>query len=244
MKQILNEWKKFVIKEGATNQDQELGAPYGWFSEWNTHMGIIDFLPEYRKKLAEFAPQLEALEKMSRNKKLTEEEREEASKAYKSITSGWAYYSANPKIRNLSIPMEDIVNIKLNHYFNSPHVPQEHKDFFSGNYERIMDYGKATMMPNRATMGTGATYTGNTGFKGSVDDYYMFGDGFDKTRAIMDDFFQGFDRAEPTEMPAEREVDADAQARGEERASEMADMFSRFFADNPPEPQRKRRRRK
>ena len=242
MKQILNEWKKFIIKEGATNQDQELGAPYGWFSEWNNHMGIIDFLPEYRKKLEEFTPQLQELMQMSKNPDLPAEDREAAKKAYSSMTSGYTYYSVNPRIRNLTIPMEEIVNIKLNYYFNDPQVPQEQKDFFSGNYERIMDYGKATLMPNRATQGTGATYTGNTGFKGSVDDFYMFGDGIDRTRQIMDKYFEDFDRAAPTEAPSNEPQDIEAHQRGEERASGMADMFSRFFADNPPEPKRRRRK--
>ena len=242
-KKILNEWRKFSLNEGPTNQDQELGAPMGWFSIWNNHMGAIDFLLEYRQLLeSNYGPQLKKLLGMSKDPTLSKEDRKEASKAYSSITSGFTYYSDNQMIQSLGPSMEEVVNIKLNYYFNDPQVSQEHKDFFSGNYERIMDYGKATKMPNRAVWGTGATYSGDTGFKGSVEDFYMFGDGIDKTRAIMDNFFSGFDRAEPTEMPAEREIDADAQARGEERASEMADMFSRFFADNPPEPKRRRRK--
>lgn len=241
-KKILNEWRKFNLNEGPTRQDQELGAPMGWFTIWNDHMGMIDFLPEYQAVLSRFGPQLSELQKMASNKTLPKSEQAAAEKAYKSITSGFTYYSDNPKIQSLTIPMEEVVEIKLNYYFNDPSVPQEHKDFFSGNYERIMDYGKSTMMPNRAVWGTGATYGGNTGFKGSVQDFYMFGDGIDTTRSVMDSFFQNFDRAEPTEIPTEPEVDPELKARGEERAQGMADMFSRFFADNPPEPKRRRRK--
>ena len=242
-KKILNEWRKFALNEGATNQDQELGAPMGWFTEWNSHMGAIDFVPEYRELLqSQFGPQLQKLAKMSKDKTLPKEDRKDASRAYSSITSGFTYYSDNPVIQSLGPSMEQVVNIKLNYYFNDPQVSQENKDFFSGNYERIMDYGESTMMPNRAVWGTGAKYSGNTGFKGSVEDFYMFGDGFSKTRAIMDNFFQDFDRAEPTAFDPDREVDLDAQSRGEERASDMAANFARFFADNAPEPKRRRRK--
>ncbi len=230
MKQILNEWKKFILKEGPTRQDQELGAPAGWFSVWNDHMGVIDFLPEYQTLLAQFKTEYDNLARMAMDKNLPKEDMAAAAKAYSSMTSGFAYYSANPKIESLAIPMEDVVNTKLDFYFNDPNVPQEHKDFFSGNYERIMDYGKNTKMPNRLQRGTGPSYSGNTGFKGSVSDFYMFGDGIDQTRAIMDDYFSGKTRPDPTEPPEDLGIGKGSDEFEAAQKSKV-DFYTRFFQD-------------
>jgi hypothetical protein len=231
MKKLLNEWRRFVIKEGATNQDQELGAPLGWFSEWNSHMGMIDYLPRYKKKLEEIKPELDTLLDITKDESRSPRERSLASKAYRSINSGYAYYSKKPILPSLSVLMRDIVRIKLDNYFNDPNVPQDHKDFFSGNYERIMDYGEETMMPNLLRRGTGSSYNGLTGFKGSVQDFYMFGDGIKETRKIMDEYFKDFDRADPTEVPSSEPKDVEAHKRGEKRTADMADFFSRFYGD-------------
>ena len=47
---ILKENKK-QINEGMTLQDQQLGAPDGWFSEWKYTLGNIDYHPLWREKL-------------------------------------------------------------------------------------------------------------------------------------------------------------------------------------------------
>ena len=147
MKKILKEWRKFVIKEGLTLQDQQLGAPDNWFSEWNEALGNIDYHPMWREKLEnEYSSFIDSLMEMINDPNTEKEDRKEYQKIVGTINSGFAYYSTDPDMMGLAPPFDEIVKIKLDIYFQSSNISQENKDFFAGNYERIMDYGLETMI--------------------------------------------------------------------------------------------------
>jgi|SRR5210317_944113 len=239
MKKILNEWRRFRLTEAQSNQDQELGAPDGWFETWNRHMGPIDFLPAYRKIMR---PSLRSLQRMKFNPDLTQAQKKEIDKIYSRVSSGFTFYS-NDQFLAESVPsMEEIVNIKLNYYFEDPSVPQEHKDFFRDNYEAIMDYGETTMAPSRFVHGTGATFKGLTGFKGSMQDFYMFGGGFGATRQIMDSYFADMERGPSTINPQPVDLGRGSdEFEAEQR--EKADFFNSFFDDQEKQKAQRRRRK-
>jgi hypothetical protein len=244
MKKILNEWRRFVLKEGLTLQDERLGAPAGWFSEWNGALGNIDYKPEWRQKLAsEYSDVQKELKKIIMDPSLDKAEKREYQRALGALISGFAYYSRDPRLNQVMPPFEEIVELKLKMYFDDPNISQENKDFFAANYERIMDYGVQSMAPNRQIHGTRKAFSGNTAFMGSMDDWYMFGDGISETRKVMDNFFMGMDRPEGTEAPEERNL-ADGSPEFQDELSQRAAMMNAFFDNLPEPPKRKRRRRK
>ena len=154
MKKILKEWRKFTLNEGLTLQDEVLGAPDGWFSEWNNALGNIDYHPMWQEKLKnEYSGFIESLMQMIKDPDTQDEDRKEYERLVGTINSGFAYYSTDPDMLGLSPPFDEIVKIKLDIYFQSPNISQKNKDFFAGNYERIMDYGLQTMAPNRQKHG-------------------------------------------------------------------------------------------
>ena len=114
-------------------------------------------------------------------------------------------------------------------YFSN--IPQENKDFFAANYERIMDYGLETMAPNRQIHGKRGSFSGNTAFYGSMDDWYMFGDGFMETRRVMDDYFSSMDRPDATPPPEMDEpVESEETSRKlQDKADFLNDFFDRFY---------------
>lgn len=225
---ILKENKK-KINEGITRQDQQLGSPDGWFSEWNEALGNIDYNMAWREKLKnEYSGFIDSLMGMINDPNTEKEDRKEYQRLVGTINSGFAYYSTDPDMLGLAPPFDDIVRIKLDIYFQSPNISQENKDFFAGNYERIMDYGLQTMAPNRQIHGKRGSFSGNTAFYGSMDDWYMFGDGFMETRRIMDDYFSAMDRPDPTEPPAMEEPQESEEVR--QKLQDKADFLNDFFS--------------
>lgn len=232
MKKILKEWRKFVITEGRTLQDQQMGAPDGWFSEWNEALGNIDYQPSWREKLKnEYGGFIDSLMDMINDPNTEKEDKKDYQRLVGTINSGFAFYSNDPEMQGLAPPFEDIVRIKLDIYFNSPNISQENKDFFAGNYERIMDYGLETMAPNRQTHGPRSSFQGDTAFYGSMDDWYMFGDGFMETRRIMDDYFSSMDRPDPTEPPdmSEPPESEETSRNLQDKADFLNDFFDKYY---------------
>mgnify|MGYP004205841837 CR=1 FL=1 len=228
---ILKENKK-KINEGMTLQDQQLGAPDSWFSKWNEALGNIDYHPMWREKLKnEYSGFINSLMGMISDPNTEKEDRKEYQRLVGTINSGFAYYSNDPEMQGLTPPFEEIVRIKLDIYFQSSNISQDNKDFFAGNYERIMDYGLETMAPNRQTHGPRASFGGNTAFYGSMDDWYMFGDGFMETRRIMDDYFSAMDRPDPTEPPAMEEPpeSEEVSRKLQDKADFLNDFFSKHY---------------
>ena len=232
MKKILKEWRKFVITEGRTLQDQQLGAPDNWFSEWNEALGNIDYHPMWREKLEnEYSSFINSLMEMINDPNTEKEDRKEYQKIVGTINSGFAYYSTDPDMMGLAPPFDEIVKIKLDIYFQSSNISQENKDFFAGNYERIMDYGFETMAPNRQRHGKRGSFSGNTAFYGSMDDWYMFGDGFMETRRIMDEYFSTMDRPDPIPPPAsEEQPESEETSRKlQDKADFLNDFFNKYY---------------
>ena len=228
---ILKENKK-QINEGMTLQDQQLGAPDSWFSQWNEALGNIDYHPTWREKLKnEYSGFINSLMEMINDPNTEKEDRKEYQRLVGTINSGFAYYSTDPDMLGLAPPFDEIVRIKLDIYFQSPNISQENKDFFAGNYERIMDYGLQTMAPNRQIHGKRGYFSGNTAFYGSMDDWYMFGDGFMETRRIMDDYFSAMDRPDPTEPPAMEEPpeSEETSRKLQDKADFLNDFFSKHY---------------
>jgi hypothetical protein len=231
MKRILNEWRRFALKEGRVLQDERLGAPDGWFNEWNGSLGNIDYRPEWREKLrTDYADLIGFLKSAIADPETEKQDRKEYKQALAAIISGFAYYTVDPEMQGMAPPFEDVVRLKLQMYFDDPNIPQEHKDFFAANYERIMDFGLQSMAPNRQIYGKKKGYSGNTAFMGSMDDWFMFGDGFRETRRIMDDFFSGMERPEGTEAPEEKNLE-DGSPEFQDELQKRADFFNRFFDD-------------
>lgn len=225
---ILKEWRKFVITEGVTMQDEQLGSPDGWFSEWNNTLGSLGAHPVWRKKLkTEYGSFVQSLMDMINDPKTMKGDKDEYEKLVRAINSGFAYYSNDPDMKGLTPPFDEVVKIKLDIYFDSPNISQEDKDFFAGNYERIMDYGLRTMAPNRQDRGPRASFKGNTAFYGSMDDWYMFGDGFLPTRRVMNDYFDKKDR--PPESPPPEINEPSESEETSRKLQDKADFLNSFF---------------
>ena len=232
MKKILKEWRKFALNEGMTLQDQQLGAPDSWFSEWNEALGNIDYHPSWREKLKnEYSSFIGSLMEMINDPNTEKEDRKEYQRLVGTINSGFAYYSSDPEMQGLTPPFEEIVRIKLDIYFGSSNISQENKDFFAANYERIMDYGLETMAPNRQIHGKRGSFSGNTAFYGSMDDWYMFGDGFMETRRIMDDYFSSMDRPDATPPPeiSEPAESEETSRKLQDKADFLNDFFDKYY---------------
>ena len=228
MKKILKEWRKFTITEGVTMQDQQLGSPDGWFSEWNNTLGSISSHPVWREKLkTEYGSFVQSLMDMINNPATMKGDKKEYGRLVSAINSGFAYHSSDSDMKGLTPPFDEVVKTKLSIYFDSPNISQEDKDFFAGNYDRIMDYGLETMAPNRQTRGPRASFNGNTAFYGSMDDWYMFGDGFLQTRRVMDDYFDKKDRP-PASAPPEINEPSESEETNR-KMQDKADFLNSFF---------------
>ena len=226
MKQILNEWKKFVINE--VNQpfiDEELGAKFenAWFGTFDDHLGVIqgkDYDDLWKEHLESKYPSLQKdLLKKARTKK-------EAARAYRKIFGGHSYYV------DRMLDDEDLhklYEIKVQGYID--HAPRDQAQFFLANMERILEYAGDTMRPHNIAPTP-------VGFYGRPTDWFMFGDGFEKAKQAFTSAKANYGDLEglpsPTEPeepePATPEQTA-AHQRGEKRAQDMADFFSRFYGD-------------
>lgn len=263
MKQILNEWKKFVINE--VNQpgiNDELGASESGFPRWwgnfDDFTGAFQGNPSYGNWLASIAQvepgvkeslenEISNLQKQISKKQPTDDipslkrKLREASKEWKHRFGGYCYgvnryYSREEAERLLKLKISDYVS----------NAPEAEVEFLFANLDRFNELGdRTTVEHNEAPTGVA--------FYGKPTDWWMFGDGWMMTKESLqiakEQFLKSkgpdyelpdaYNPATPNEPTPEQ---AAAQQRGEERSAGMADMFSRFFADNPPEPKRRRRK--
>lgn len=226
MKQILNEWKKFLINE--SNQpfiDQELGADFGgrWFGTFDDYLGVIQGMPYYDQWTSHLQSRYPSLQEHLLEKAKTEKQ---AQTAYKKIFGGHSYY-----VHKMLEPedLDKLYEIKAKGYIEN--APKDQVEFFLANMERILEYAGETKRPhNIAPTGVG--------FYGRPTDWYMFGDGLEKARqafsyakANYGDLESLPSETEPEEPEEATPEQAAAHQRGMDRASDMADMFSRFFGD-------------
>jgi len=186
MKKILNEWNKFLLNENQPFIDQQLGAPKGWFGKWDYRMGLLE-TREWREYIRSTYPDLkqELEQEYTGNSKFKDNFTQNV---ISSIESGYSYYImyylGKEEFKNL-------VNKKLDEYFNSPSVPQEHKDFLRDNVDKIFNYGLQTMKPNSTKVwhkDMKKPYSGSVAFFAKVNDWFMFGDAFEATKALTEDY--------------------------------------------------------
>jgi len=228
MKKILNEWRKFTINEvNQPHIDQQLGAPSGWFGKWDGKLGLLDSneqLDAWKTYVdTNFAGALAELDEFY--------EPDEVDEIKNNIYGGFSFYT----IEFLGgRAFKELITQKLNNYFNSDMVPQDHKDFFRDNYERIMDWGDQNTKANRAyayKKGEGKkVFEGGVAFLGSTSDWYAFGDGFNRTLRIMEEFFSGMERGEPTPAP-EFEEPAPASDAMQSRLDQMMAAIQGMYGE-------------
>jgi len=226
MKQILNEWKRFVIKE--VNQpfiDEELGAKFEnqWFGTFDDHLGVIQGMPYYNQWTSHLESKYPSLQddllKRAKNDK-------QAETAFKKIFGGHSYY-VHQMLDDEDL--DKLYQIKTEGYVQ--HAPKDQVEFFLANMERILEYAGATMRPHNIA-------PAGVGFYGRPTDWFMFGDGFEKAKQAFTSVKANYgdleglpsptEPMEPEETPPQPSA---AHQRGVNRAADMADFFSRHFGD-------------
>ena len=222
MKKILKEWKNFTLTE--TNQplvDQQLGAPEGWFGRWDDHLGLFQTKEWMGYIKAKYPKLKESLSEYY--------DEEEVFEIFKSINGGLSFYT----IEYLGAKaFKDLMNMKLDSYFNSTVVPDEQKNFFRDNFERIMEWGKENASPNRSSAyskdGVKRIYDGTVAFMATPTDWFAFGDGFNRTYKIMEDYISKMERGEPTPAPEFEEPKPPSDAM-QDRLAQMKAAMEKFY---------------
>jgi len=234
MKKILNEWKRFVINE--SNQpfiDKELGADFDghWFGTFDEWLGVIQHHPTENKKWQVYLKQnfpklqLHVKSKVSSDKKAT--------MMTKKIIGGHSYY-----VDKLLGPeaAEALIVIKVDGYVEN--APKDHVEFFLANMERILEYGGENTAEH-------SQFSGDVAFFARPTDWWMFGDGFEKTKQVFTTVKANYEElgSLPGASEPEAELPEPISDAADERTSGMADFFSKFYDDNPEALKQKRPRR-
>lgn len=185
MKKILNEWNKFLLNENQPAIDKALRAPKGWFGGWNYRMGLLE-TREWKDYIDKTYPHLkqDLEQEYSGNPKFKEQF---VQNVIGSIKSGYSYYVFNYLGKE---EFKNLVNKKLDEYFNST-VTEEEKDFLVNNVDNIFKIGLQTMVPNSTKVwhkDMKKPYSGTVAFFAKVNDWFMFGDAFDATKAITKEY--------------------------------------------------------
>jgi hypothetical protein len=177
MKKILNEWKRFTLNEARrrTGVDdmlqQYLGVkvPDGWFNLFNRTVGDLTDRPEWFSQLQteEIQNYLSSIEDGA---------------VESGIRSGMSFHIIEDE-SGLLPTFADLIELKAQIYMNT--APEDHIEFLKQNFDGIFKYAKSSMSQNRGKYGTGATYGGDTAFRGSAIDYLMFGDLISETEDIF-----------------------------------------------------------
>lgn len=236
MKKILNEWKRFVIKE--TNQpfiDKELGADFDnqWFGTFDDHLSLIQGMPynsKWQDHLKQNFPKLQSdiRSKASSKKK--------ADHMIRKIIGGHSYY-VDKFLGNEAA--EALIVIKVDGYVEN--APRDQVEFFLSNMERILEYGGENTA-SHSQMGKPVA------FYARPTDWWMFGDGFELTKQVFTSVKANYEElgSLPGASEPEAELPQPTSDAANERTSGMADFFSKFYDENPEALKQKRpnRRRK
>lgn len=252
MKQILNEWKKFVIKE--TNQpgiNDELGATDSGFPSWWDHFdsftGAFQGNPSYNQWLSSIDAlepgvkqnlenQISKLQKQINKKDPTDDipklkrEKREVIKEWKHRFGGYSYGVNRYYNREEA---ERLIELKISDYVKN--APEPEVEFLFANLERFIELGSSSVVPhNKAPSGVA--------FYGKPTDWWMFGDGFQHTNQTLMNAKKNFldskgpdyelpDSYNPNTPNPPTPEQSDAHNKGMDRTSDMADFFSRFYGD-------------
>lgn len=234
MKKILNEWRQYVINE--TNQpliDKGLGAKFEgqWFGTFDEWLGLIQDKPTENKKWQAHLKQ--NFPKLQSDIMSSAPSKKEAEKVIKKIYGGWSYYVNKYLGRE---PAEALIEIKVNGYVEN--APKDHVEFFLANMERILKYGGENTASH-------SQFSGPVAFFARPTDWWMFGDGFEKTKQVFSAAKVNYEKlgSLPDASEPEAELPEPISDAADERTSGMADFFSKFYDDNPEALKQKRPRR-
>ena len=262
MNKILNEWKRFILKEGNQPLLNELfgalekGFPNFFgnffqytdvlqgqsiFKEWEAMLGD----KETKQELAAITRELQQKEKDapvgSREQSMLRAQVKQASKEYTHRFGGNSYGVSKyyPKKK-----VEALIRLKIQNYVNL--APNEEVEFLFSNLERFVELAKETRVPHSQAPTEVAFY-------GTAGDWWMFGDGFGLTVEALQDAKKKFIKSQgkkyklpPAFTPKERNLKGGGEEFDkdqDEKASNISDFFSKY-ADQLQPTKRKRRRRK
>lgn len=128
---------------------------------------------------------------------------------------------------------ERLAELKISDYINN--APEPEVEFLFANLDRFFKVGEGSVVAHKHAP-TGVA------FYGKPTDWWMFGDGFDHTKKVLSDAKVNFLNSkgedyeppapyDPTAVSAPTPEQSAAHERGMNRASDMADFFSRFYGD-------------
>lgn len=203
MKKILNEWKKFTLNEarrGGVDDmlQQNLGVkvPDGWFNLFNRTTGDLTDRREWFSQIdtPEVKNYIDSIDNPA---------------VQSGIRSGLSFHIIEDE-SGLLPSFADLIELKAQIYMNT--APEDHIQFLKENFDGIFQFAKNSMSQNRGKHGTGATYSGNTAFRGSAIDYLMFGDLIMETEDIFRQVVQPVEKEEddlppPPQPPPPRQND-------------------------------------
>ena len=219
-KETLKEWRTFLVKESKRGgMDDMLDVPeniYRWFETFSRSMGIIQHIPEmsteWQAYLKKNYPSWEAMvEKTSETKK-------QAESTKRHILGGHSYYAMKlfgPKA------VEKLYNIKIKHYIDE--APQAHKEFFFSNMDSVLEQGMSMQKTSRVSPVP-------IGFAGQMDDWFMFGQGFDIAETVFKE--QQAQHPELVKEPSVQEPEQEqtpTEEKPQDKQQDMADFFNKFF---------------
>jgi len=205
MKKILNEWKRFTLNEARRRGGVDdllqnyLGVkvPDGWFNLFNRTTGDLTDRPEWSRQLdtEEVKSYLASIDNPA---------------AQSGIRSGLSFHIIEDE-SGLLPSFADLIELKAQIYMNT--APEDHIQFLKENFDGIFHYAKNSMSQNIGRHGTGATYSGDTAFRGSAIDYLMFGDLISETEDIFRQVVQPVEKEDgnlpppPPQTPPQKQND-------------------------------------
>lgn len=252
MKQILNEWKKFVIKEiNQPGINDELGASDSGFPQWWGHFddftGAFQGNPSYDEWLASITQvdpnirkdlenEISNLQKQIAKKQETDDipslkrKLRDASKEWKHRFAGYCYGVNRYYSREEA---ERLIKLKISDYVSN--APEAEVEFLFANLEKFNELGDSTMVEHSQA-------PSGVAFYGKPTDWWMFGDGWMTTKDALNESKKQFlaskgpdyelpDAYNPNTPNEPTPEESEHHQGGMDRAAGMADMFSRFFGD-------------
>ena len=270
MKQILNEWNRFLSEGKNPGIDKQLRVPKdlltgdGFFGRLDQATG--DFQASLEQKTSETTKfkiewlqhldsEFPGVEKQMRRKlrKLNDqlnnaESKKEAKQAKKKLKEYYKTYKYWVGGHSYGVFVEigeeaaaTLIDFKIKQYVNE--APQADLEFMFANLESIIAFAEESRVEHNQAP-TGVT------FYGQPTDWWMFGDGFGYTKQSLENARETFTATTGEEYlktaklgDASPEPESNLSDAGEERLDNMASMFSNFFAENPPDDPKTRKRK-
>ena len=212
MKKILNEWRKFTLNEAQSGVNDimqqyfdyvveaDVEVPYRWFDGWGHKMEILesqtwwDYVATYgdeNKIKSDITAKLATMTFDGKQKKPTPKE---IQRLYNYIRIGYGYYVYLFLGKKA---FEQLVREKIKAYMSAGNIKSEEKEFFQNYHQEIFDFGIDNMVPNNTKVWhdqMSQAYSGQVAFFGQINDFFMFGQGVELTKEIVNQFFGSVDK--------------------------------------------------